>query len=247
MMRFPTWLPQIVADHATRLIGSGGLNAQMAERLERLTTAVGMKAVWPALAKCASQPQDLVDYLEYVRLHYTLMGPGFWGKVPARSTQREALKRIAKLSKELIKELEAIGGTGLATLDGLLKQLATHSYAQPKKSQTFVRAFSPNQTPAGLPRVTGIKNVLESLIQAAESAQQTPPRGPRKLKAKSADRTAYIQDLSRYVKKHFAKPLNEAVANTVNASLNLHDKPVTESLVRQLTCPTRKISANSKP
>jgi len=206
----------------------------------RLATNVGMKAVWPALAKCAPQPQDLVDYLEYVRLHYTLMGPGFWGKVPARSTQRLALKRVAELSKELIKELEALGGTGLATLDGVFNnQLVTHSYAQQKKSPTFVHAFSPKQTLAGLQRETRIKNVLESLIQAAESALQTPPRGPRKLRDKNADRTAYIQDLSRYVKQHFRKPLNEAVANTVNSSLNLLDKPVTESLVRQLTCPTR--------
>jgi hypothetical protein len=219
----------------------------MTERLMRLTTDEGMRPAWLALAKCASQPQDLVEYLEYVRLHYTLMGPGFWGKVPTRSIQRRALKRVAKLGKELLTELEALGGTGLATLHGLLNQLATHSYAQQKKSQTFVHAFSPKHTLAGLQREIRIKNVLESLIHAAGLALEAPPRGPRKLKARSADRTAYIQDLSRYVKQHFGKPLNEAVANTVNASLNLHDKPVTESLVRQLTRPTRKISANPKP
>jgi hypothetical protein len=42
--------------------------------------------------------------------------------------------------------------------------------------------------------------------------------------------------------------LNEAVANTVNASLNLQeDDQVTEDLVRKLTRSTRKIPANSKP
>jgi hypothetical protein len=207
-----------------------------------------MKTAWAALAKCASQPQDLVDYLEYARLHSTVMWPGLWGKVPVRSTQRQALKRIAKLSKELIKELEAIGGTGQATLNGVFNQLVTHSYAQQKKSPTFVHAFSPNQTPAGLPRGTGIKNVLESLIQAAEHNLQAPPRGPRKLKAKSADRTAYIQDLSRYVKQNFGKPLNEVVATTVSTSLNLHkDHQVDESLVRRLPRSTRKISVKLKP
>jgi hypothetical protein len=176
------------------------------------------------------------------------MWPGLWGKVPARSVHRQALKRVAKLGKELIKELEAMGGTGLAILDSLFNQLVTHSYAQQKKSQTFVHAFSLNQTHAGLQRETGIKNTLESLIQAAELALQAPPRGPRKLQAKSADRTAYIHDLSRYVKQHFGKPLNEAVANTVNASLNLQeDDQVTEDLVRKLTRSTRKIPANSKP
>lgn len=246
MTHFRTWLPKIVADHATRLMRSGGLNAQMTERLERLTTDEGMKAAWAALAKCASQPQDLVDYLEYARLHSTVMWPGLWGKVPSRSVHRRALKRVAKLSKELIKELDALGGTGLATLDSLFNQLVTHSYAQQKKNQTFVHAFTPKQTLAGLQRGTGIKNVLESLIQAAESALQTPPRGPRKLRDKNADRTAYIQDLSRYVKQHFGKPLNEVVANTVNASLNLQENnQVTEDLVRKLTRPTRKILVKS--
>ncbi len=252
MMRFPSWLPQIVATHATHLIGSGGLNAQMIERLERLTTDQGMQTAWVALARCAPQPQDLVDYLEYARLHYTLMWPGYWGKIPTLSTQRRALKRIAKLGKELLIELKAIGGNspdaGLAALENLLSQVVTHSFAQRKENQSIVHAFTLKQTLANLQRETGIENVLESLIQAAELVLLAPHRGPRKLKASSADRTAYIQDLSRYAKRHFGKPLNEVVANTVNASLNLQeDDQVTEDLVRKLTRLTRKISVRPKP
>ncbi len=42
--------------------------------------------------------------------------------------------------------------------------------------------------------------------------------------------------------------MNEVVANTVNASLNLQeDDQVTEDLVRKLTRPTRKISVKPKP
>ncbi|HVS26545.1 MAG TPA: hypothetical protein VHE58_04515 [Burkholderiales bacterium] len=250
-MRFPPWLPQIVADHATQLIDSGGLGEKMTERLKRLTTDAGMRAAWAALAKYAPQPQDLVDYLEYARLHYTLMWHGYWRKFPALSSQRRALKRVAKLGKELLKELEAIGGNnpaaGLAALEHLLNQVVTHSFALRKENQTIVHAFTLKQTLADLQRETGIENVLNNLIQAAELALQAPPVGPRKLRDKNADRTAYIQDLARYVKRRFGKPLNEVVANTVNASFNFHDNPVTEDLVRKLTRSTRKISANSKP
>lgn len=187
-MRFPPWLPQIVADHATQLIDSGGLGEKMTERLKRLTTDAGMRAAWTALATYAPQPQHLVDYLEYARLHYTLIWPGYWGNVPILSTQRRALTRVAKLGRELLKELPAIGGNnpaaGLAALENLLNQVLTHSFAQRKENQTIIHAFTLKQTLADIQRETRIENVLNNLIQAAEIALQAPPVGPRKLRTR---------------------------------------------------------------
>jgi hypothetical protein len=59
-------------------------------------------------------------------------------------------------------------------------------------------------------------------------------------------RTAYVQDLSSFVRRRFAEPFHQAVATTVNVSLKLYDDQVSADLVRRLTDPRRNISHKTR-
>ena len=88
---------------------------------------------------------------------------------------------------------------------------------------------------------------LRALAAAAQLAAATPPQaGPRKQKAQNAARTAYVQDLSTFVRLRFGKPFHQAIATTVNISLALYDDPVSADLVRRLSEPSRKITRQTR-
>jgi len=249
MVHFPAWLPAPIAKHAAQLLGSGAFeqDPKGRARLVRLACDPGMQTVWKALSRAASDDTALVDFLDQVRLHPTVLGPPLPSSGLSPAQQRSAFKRIARLAHRLLHELQQLGGStnsaqsGLALLEGALgraerKALFESSGGAFPLLSLPVFAEDDEDPPSPV-------EVLTLLARSAElAASAPPPPGPRKLKARSAPRTAYIQDISSFVQRRFRKPLPSAVAATI--SVSLEDAEVTEDLVRKLTGTKRNISGN---
>ena len=250
MAQFPPWLPSPVTAHAKRLLDSGGLDEESKARLLALTSDPGMQKVWKALCKAAPEDTALVEFLDQARLHYTLLYPSPWHALsPAQ--QRKSFGAIAKHATALLRELEHLAGpnghaeSGLAELESALRRAAGASASQGLNTD-LIRALSLREDLEPTEEAS-LAEQLRALAEAAQMAAATPPPpGPRKLKAQNAARTAYIQDLSRFVQSRFREPFHEAVATTVNVSLGLYENPVNADLVRHVIDPPRNIPRKTR-
>ena len=70
---FPTWLPKPLLDHCLSKIQSGALSVDQQECIKRLSNHLTMRYVWETLALYNPEPQELIDFIEFVRLHPTVI------------------------------------------------------------------------------------------------------------------------------------------------------------------------------
>ena len=216
MAHFPAWLPAPAAAHANRLLDSGGLDDESKARLLALTSDPSMERVWKTLCRAAPDDNALVEFLDEVRLHYTVMGP--WSAWPELSPaqQRKSFRAIAKHAAALLQELERLAGSnghaesGLAAVESALRRAAGVSASQ-SWNTVLMRALSLSEDLEQTEEVS-LVGQLRALVEAAQMAAATPPPpGPRKQKAENALRTAYVQDLSSFVRRRFGAPFHQAI------------------------------------
>jgi hypothetical protein len=205
-----------------------------------------MQRVWNTLSHAAPDNAALVEFLDQVRLHSTVLGPGSSRPALSPAQQRKAFRAIARHAALLLKELQDLAGpnghaeSGLAELESALRRAAGTS-ASEGWNAVLVQALSLREDLEQTEEVSLVVQ-LRALTNAAQLAAATPPPpGPRKREAKNAQRTAYVQDLCSFVRLRFGKPFHQAIATTVNISLGLYDDPVSADLVRRLCAPRRNI------
>ena len=105
MDRFPPWLPMEVKKHAEYLITVGCLNTAK-PLLMRLVTHYEMEKVWNRLTRNSKQAQQLIDFLEYVRLHASLQGEVTSSiSIPSDKVQRAAFHKITNAAETILPTL----------------------------------------------------------------------------------------------------------------------------------------------
>lgn len=239
MNKFPHWLPAEVALHAQVLINAGGLGS-MERSLRQLVTDHDMIKVWKSLKTQSSNSQQLIDYLEYVRLHSAVMG---WStdllNVSGDAIQRKVFSKVASSCETLLTDLGKLS-QDYESKEGweLLGQALQRIECSAAKAGDANRLVAIANVQARLQEIQQTSNVVEffELIrQAALLAVDAPSMHlPRKRDGVRANIVWLATDISKYVQYHFHKPLHEVVASTVNVVLNLHDEPITADSVRKL-------------
>lgn len=251
-MRFPNWLPSVVANYANHLLGQGGLDEESSNRLKRLCTDRGMENAWKSLRRNASDETVLCELLNFV-----LREPRFlpnW-KVPALShaKRRQSLLQIAKCGARMIAELERLGGGGHTPSAGLeelrssmlrMGKLESISAKKVRDARLIVeRAVSLYEFIGDWHEQDSAVEYLKRIVEAALLALEAPPStGPRKLLAKNVGRTHYVREVDKFIQSKFGKSLPGAVAAIINTSLDLAEQQITEVLVRNIRPPVKKPS-----
>ena len=105
MHTFSNWLPIAVRLHAEDLIQKGGLNT-LEPLLFRLVSNPDMERVWKKLSSISNNPQKLIDFLEYVRLHPVLLGNSISPiAIPSDKLQRSVFNKLSDLTLQIISEM----------------------------------------------------------------------------------------------------------------------------------------------
>lgn len=239
MSKLPDWLPIEVAFHVQKLLNTGGLGVAK-EPLFRLASDPEMAKVWWALQLLSKNPQQLIEYLEYVRLHPIVMGwPSDLLNVPGDAIQREMFGKIASSCETALNALKELSyknnpQTGWVLLERAVQRnerLAAES-GDARKLEAITNFQDHLQE---IQKSSNAVEILEAIRLAALLAGDAPDMYlPRKRDSLKADRVLLAQDLSRYVQYHFHKPLHAVVASTINVALNLHEETLTPDAVRKL-------------
>jgi hypothetical protein len=237
MLDFSKWLPKDVVLHCQAKLDSGALSEEQTACILQLTIREDMHAVWQSLLKVTDDTDLLIDLIEYVRLHPAVMYTKTMPHKLTTANQRKVLTEVAALSERLLSTLSKLDPVRSDADQGIqLIQSEIHRLELLSSSYQLQCVGDLHQLYDALNAIDrdhGFVDVLETLKQAATLAMDAPPEGPRKQGAKTANRTAFIQDLKRYIQLHFDKQLNQAVATIVNTALNLAPETVTEDMVRK--------------
>ena len=129
MHTFPNWLPIAVRLHAEDLIQKGGLNTLEALLL-RLVSNTEMESVWKKLSSISSNPQKLIDFLEYVRLHPVLLGNSISPiAIPSDKLQRSVFNKLSDLTLQMISEMARLNqlNDAIVTIETVDKTEPTYS------------------------------------------------------------------------------------------------------------------------
>jgi hypothetical protein len=238
MQKFPKWLPQNVVAHCQAKLDSGALSEDQKNCILRLTTQDDMRFAWQALLRVSDNTDKLVDLIEYLRLHPTVMVTEPKTHKLTAANQRRVLKEVSVLSELLLSTLsklnpiEADAHYGIHLIQSEIHRLQNHS-AQMQDGDSVVHLFQLFELLEAVDQDYGIARTLQSLQEASKLAMEAPPDGPRKQGAKTASRTVFIKDLKCYIQFNFGKQLNQVVATVVNTAMNLPPETVTEDMVRK--------------
>lgn len=238
MHKFPKWLPQNVAAHCQTKLNSGALSDEQKDCTLRLTTQDDMRLVWQALSKVATTPDKLVDLIEYVRLHPTILCAESKAPRLTIAKQRKAMQQISLITERLLgalgqlKPVEPDANEGMTRLLSELRRLQNQATAH-QYGDTVVRLQQHLARLEAVDTEFGLVETLQTLQEAATFAMHVPTDGPRKQGAYSASRTLFIKDLKNYIQHLFGKQLNQVVATIVNTAMNLPSETVTEDMVRK--------------
>lgn len=238
MQKLPIWLPEVVATHCNNKLQSGALSEDQKACILRLTTQDNMRSVWQALSKATTNPDKLVDLIEYVRMHQTILSSESKISKLTTSKQRKVMEQIALMTERLLNALgqldpiDSDANTGMMHLLSELRRLQNHA-ANHQYGNTFVRLHQHLAKLESLDIEFGLVESLQTFQEAATFAMKAPPDGPTKQSAKTVTRTAFIQDLKRYIQLHFGKQLSQVVATIVNTAMNLPPENVTKDMVRK--------------
>lgn len=255
MVQFPSWLPKLVVVHAESLLSGGHLDKDSIERLTRICTAADMQKTWQVLDRAARDKTLLVKFLNFV-LNEVFYLPNSSNQVPLPRESRKSFGKIANLSAALTKELQRLTSnrnkpeSGIEELRAALLRIARLPRAAVPVSKV---AISPDITAKALtlyellgdnPAPGDVIDYLNHIATAALLAVNAPPStNLRKRRAASAARTQYIREIDNFLLLNFERSMPSVVAATINTSLDLHDKAVTEDLVRKI----RPSSMRAKP
>lgn len=239
MDKFPPWLPLEVKQHAVRLIEAGGLNTTK-PLLMRLVTHLEMQSVWQGLARKTDNPQQLVDYLDYVRLHFALQGNATHPiTVPSDKVQRKAFKKLIELSLQMIKvlgDLSPVGDPqqGWDLVESALRRSELHEAKQASDMQ-FLEIKRLQNTLDDLQQHETMISFLETIAAAAQIAAVAPDTAlPKRRDTDRAKRNQLVLDLKFYIKHHFSTEAPALIAATVNTAFDLPDGGISADDVRKL-------------
>lgn len=243
MLKFPKWLPANVAAHCADKLNSGALSEEQKQCIIRLTSHESMRSVWETLEKEIFKkekpdPSKLVNMIEDVRLHPTVLYPE--SKTPKLSSanQRKVMAQISKLSQNLLNtfaQLDSAAQDANKGIQFLLQEMSRMQKmaASQQEGKLVIRIHELQEGLKEADASFGIAEMFQALQEASALAINILPDGPRKQGAKTASRTLFIKDLKRYIKYHFRKQLNQVVATIVNTAMNLDSETVTEDMVRK--------------
>lgn len=239
MDKFPPWLPAEVKEHSKRLIEIGGLNTAR-PLLMRLVTDPEMQKVWKGLSGKTDNPQKLIDFLEYVRLHHALLGnPPDPIEVPSDKVQRSAFKKVGNASQQIIEVLSSLSPDddpqyGWGLLESALIRSELHEVRQ--TSQGRILEIKRLQSSLNdLQQQASVIELLETIFLAANLASAAPDAAmPKRRNSDRAKCNQLVLDLKNYLKCHFSTQSPALIAATVNTAFDLPDGGISADDVRKL-------------
>ena len=250
MVSYLRSLPPTVAKYADEVLKQS-LDETTRERLIRLVTdPVGMNYVWQTLSKFkVDNPFVFREFARIATFSPHLAPSKRLKPVISPATERRVFRKVVRSLRKISEELSKLNETKshpAAGLGHLLHALYRAELEAAKKQDGFALKIlaSVRRYLEDVNRKTGLIKVLGMLLSAFDASAHAPaPTGPRKKGATNAARTAYIQELSSFVRHHFKKPLHQVVATTTNIAFREYNHPVTPDLVSKLTTPFRKVSS----
>ncbi|MDO8961070.1 MAG: hypothetical protein Q7V02_03145 [Methylophilus sp.] len=240
--KLPEWLPEHIYAYAVHLIGKADLNSTE-PLLLRLVTHDKMKGVWKTLSKKATDQQQLIDFLEFVRLHHALEGkPKEAINIPSDNSQRIVFNNIDKLVKLLLNELRGLSPIrdeedGWRMLESTLSRAEFHfvSQSEPEALKKFMDIKHLQSLLVSTQQQQSIVGTLESISLAAQYAETAPDAQlPVRRSSERAKVNWLIQELKRYLNNHFHTESPSMIANIVNVAFNLSSDAVNDDDVRKL-------------
>lgn len=237
--KFPKWLPTEVKEHAKRLIETGGLNTAK-PLLVRLITNPEMEKVWKILSTKTDNPQKLIDFLEFIRLHPTLRGDITDPiNIPSDKMQRAAFNKVCVASEhiiELLCDLSPSGDPqhGWDLLSSALTRLELHEADQASNTHLLEIAQLQRRL-SEIPQQSLIR-LLETMALAAKIAATAPDDTlPKRRNSPRAKCNKLIMDL-KYILKHqfYDETADMLIAATVNSAFDFTDGGISPDDVRKL-------------
>ncbi len=188
-----------------------------------------MEKVWAKLSTKSNDPQKLIDFLEYVRLHPTLLGKNTDPiVVPSDKEQQQAFQQLSTLSKRMVRELhdlspEGNANSGWTLLVIALKRAELDMAAQASKNApskaALLSIFDIESRLKEIERHESIISIIELIGSAAAYASSAPDALlPKKRNANNAKRNQLILDLKQYMKHHFGTESATLIAAIVNTA-----------------------------
>lgn len=239
MDKLPKWLPKEVREYTEQLINKGGLNT-LKPLLMRLGTNPEMEKVWNKLSDKSNAPQQLIDFLEFVRLHSALQVEHTESiPIPSDKLQRNAFNNVSDLSKRMINEIRKLSSisnpeAGWSHLETALKRAELNEVNQTSKA-TLLEIKSLRTRLNDVQQNETIVSILELIDSAAEYASNAPDTAlPKRRNSGSAQSNYLILDLKKYLKLHFKIESHQLITDIVNTAFNSADGGVTADDVRKL-------------
>ena len=239
MDKLPKSLPKALREHTEQLIKKGGLGS-LEPLLIRLVTDADMEGVWSKLSDKTTDPQKLVDFLEFVRLHSALQVEHRESiSIPSDKLQRKAFKNVSDLSKRMISELGKLNSisnpeSAWSLLETALKRAELNEVSQTSKT-AFLKIKSLQNRLNDVQQHETIVSILELIASVAEYASTAPDTAlPKRRNSKGAQSNYLILDLKKYLKLHFKVESHQLIADIVNTAFNSADGGVTADDVRKL-------------
>ncbi|PPC88685.1 MAG: hypothetical protein CTY37_00385 [Methylotenera sp.] len=239
--KFPEWLPTYIYTRSVHLIEKVDLNSAE-PLLLRLVTHDNMKGVWKTLSNKATDPQQLINFLDFVRLHPALeLKPTNPINLLGDTSQRVVFNKIDKLVKRLINELKDLSLTreaedGWRMLESTLNRAEFGNLMQHNEESS--KFFEIKQIQSALESIQqehSVTDILEVVSLTAQYACFAPDAHlPVKRNTQRAKYNWLILDLKRYLKKHFNTQSPIMIANIVNVAFDLSHDSVNEDDVRKM-------------
>lgn len=239
MKKSPKWLPTEVREHTEQLIKKGGLGT-FKPILMRLVTNPDMENVWKNLSSQTDDPQKLIDFLEYVRLHSALHGKNTTLiPIPSDKEQRKVFKKLNELSNRMIKEMRDLSSNGKSQAGwGLLETALRRAElyeVQQASQKTFLEIKSIQSRLHDVQEHESIISILELIGSAEDLASNAPDAVlPKKRNSSNAKRNLLIINLKQYLQYHFNTESPSLIANIVNTAFDSEDGGGSPDDVRKL-------------
>lgn len=240
MDKFPSWLPKEVKAHADHLIAVGGLNSSK-PLLMRLVAHKDMQKVWNRLTRNSKQAQQLIDFLEYVRLHASLQGEVTSSiSIPSDKVQRAAFHKITNAAETILQTLKDLSQSddpqqGWRLVESALRRAELDAAAQ-GASATLITIMRIQSSLQAVQQKGAIVTIMDSIASATDFAAMAPDMAlPKRRSTKRAKCNLLILDLKTYLKMHFSLTHSDAlIAVIVNAAFQFKNVIITADDVRKL-------------
>lgn len=228
-------------------------SADIHEAMERLVASSEMAAVWDGLSVDSTAPDLPELFLDACII--ALMQWRRISKTPTKQIESD-LAQIEKIARRLAsllriheadlslrntpttvaslirQQAQLAGQDGFPSDKSAIKAIQDALARRPDGTDTSSEACDALDDQSDIP----LEHVLELLakdLQRLWSSELAIIR-PTRIKAENAERTYYSRELTRFFRTHGGDPHNEWVARSVNALLDLVEKPLDAIWVRHL-------------